>query len=123
MKLKETEIRIGNKLLFLGNEITVECISNLPKRKDMYWIKPIGMIESKIMHFSGVPLTVDNLEWLGFKYDESTHTYHWKHSHWLRVQMFPKGGGILLINGRQYRFLDYVHEVQNVFSALLKEEI
>ena len=117
------ELRIGNRVEILGEERVIETISNLPARGDMYWVGTKGLIDVKMIHVRPIPLTMDNLEELGFTYDESTDTFHWKHSHWLRVQMFPKGGGILLISGKQHTFLDYVHEVQNVFSTLLKENL
>jgi len=59
--IQANELRIGNNILLLGEVCTIECISNLPKRKEMYWIKTKEFIDTKIIHFKPIPLTEEIL--------------------------------------------------------------
>jgi hypothetical protein len=126
-----TDLRIGNLLFYNGFIVKVsEICSPKPLRDKRYsdkWILELfdgaGLITCTIDEVSPIDFTYEWLEKLGFKYDETPHNYHWKHSHWLRIQKFPGNGGIILIDGKQNRFLDFIHEVQNVFDILISSEL
>jgi hypothetical protein len=65
--MKANELRIGNYLEMLGKVRKIECISNLPARKEMYWLTCENMIDIKIIHFKPIPLTEDWLLRFGFE--------------------------------------------------------
>lgn len=125
------DLRIGNLLTYNGFTVKVsEICSPKPLKDKRYsdkWILELfdgaGLISCTIDEVLPIELTNEWLEKLGFKYDEKEHNYYWKHSHWLRIQKFPKEGGITLIDGKQHRFLDFIHEIQNVFDVLIRSEV
>jgi len=65
--MKPNELRIGNYLEMLGKVRKIECISNLPARKEMYWLTCENMIDTKIIHFSPILLTEKWLLKFGFE--------------------------------------------------------
>jgi len=110
--MKANEIRLGNYLEMLGKVRKVECISNLPARKEMYWLACENMIDTKIIHFSPIPLTE---EWL-LKFGFTENSYY----------NLKSTGGTDYIFGykkQNYTSLRYVHQLQNLYFALTGEEL
>lgn len=119
--MKAQDLRIGNlvkrtnkltkeKLII---ELTASCILDISANGEMssFIYEPINLTEKQVIDF-------------GFKNTDDYYEYYrYKHSHWLKVQVFPDGKGILLIDNKQHRFIDYVHELQNAFHILIKEEL
>jgi hypothetical protein len=121
--MKANELRIGNLITFLGETIEVECISNLPKRKDMYWIKPKGSLIAKEMHFRPIPLTE---EWLlNFEFERLPNTMTCNYSSKCgSVSVFKMPNGKIFADGffKDVK-LESVHQLQNLYFALTGEEL
>lgn len=81
-----------------------------------------NLFKVDIEDVSPIGFSYEWLKILGLKYDKDDHNYHFKHYHWLRIQKFPDDSGMLLIDGKQYKMLEYVHEVQNVAEVLMNTE-
>jgi hypothetical protein len=112
--MEAIELRIGNYVNLLGNNRQIECISKLPMRNTMYWIKCVDIIDTKIIHFK--PIKLDE-EWFlkcksnsifnnGFEYKKTS------------TGRFKIYAGMSLIT-----VIEFVHELQNLNFALLGEDI
>lgn len=106
--MEAKEIRIGNYLLFLGREVEVQGIYSLPDRPDMYWIKVPEYIESKIIHFKGIPLDSFTIARLGFKSFGNNYSLDG-----IVVNTRKRG---FIIN-KDVPPMEYVHQLQNYFYA------
>lgn len=120
------ELRIGNKLEFLGEEITVEGIDNLEGRSEMYWIKPIGMIPSKMIHFKRINLSEERLLELEFKKINGGIGWDSFRKGDFELVHVPTNKGNIIAYDRgngKYTYIFYLHQLQNLYFALIKEEL
>ena len=130
--IKVNELRIGNNILLLGEVCTIECISNLPKRKEMYWIKTKEFIDTKIIHFKPIPLTEEILLKCGFELtDVKTHSDNRPltkmfYKKTLLVQHHDNGLWSFIIMGYNIvrpEMSQFLHQLQNIYFALTNEEL
>jgi len=113
--MEANELRIGNYVELLGKVRKVECISNLPARKEMYWLTCENMIDTKIIHFSPIPLTE---EWLG--------KFNWngyKPLHFNSNFEIDKQGRLYCNGDYKGVNINYVHQLQNLYFALTGKEL
>jgi hypothetical protein len=114
------ELRIGNYLEMLGKVKKVECISNLPARKEMYWLTCKDMIDTKIIHFNPILLTEDWLLKLGFVKNDFDSHYEKGEFYievWEKDFVFRWNDFNIDIN------LNSVHRIQNLYFTLTGEEL
>lgn len=120
--MRANELRIGNYLELLGKIVKVEGVSNLPTRKEMYWIACNAFKDTKIIHFKPIKLTEEWLLKLGFI----------KSIGWDDFEYFDKNGvHIYVCNDGNDEWLEYemefkvksVHQLQNLYFALKNEEL
>lgn len=128
--MKAQDLRIGNAVMFLGEEVIVECIENLEGRTEIYWIKPKGMIPSKIIHFKGVTITEEALLRFGFKYAPCgiSGADMWQGlGFWSKDDIILRGDKKckypLKLQGYINSSYEYIHELQNLFFELTKKEL
>lgn len=121
--IQAQELRIGNYLELLGEVIKVEGIFNLPKRKEMYWIKSEGIIDAKIIHFRPIPLTEEWLLDFGFKDINNKSFKLLKHTHHDVMFRIFDGGAISYCEKNEYVLVKSVHHIQNLYFALTGEEL
>lgn len=125
--LKASDLRIGNKLLFLGDVVTFKNITEF-REDGIFWIKTFEpKIESKNFHFKPIPLTEEWLNKLGLnvnkwfcensycvvedKTDDTS--YGWC----MKVQNASHTKEI------EFGYFKYVHELQNLYFALTGREL
>ncbi len=117
MKIKN--IKIGSKLEFLGQEIVVEGIDNLEGRSEMYWIKPKGMIPSKIIHFRGVKLTREKLESYDFERRGDGNFYY---EDYIKLSLedddWDDAAFDVFIRGTYITCIEFEHQLQNLLDVL-----
>lgn len=120
--MKVQELRIGNYLELLGEIRKVEGIFNLPKRKEMYWIKCEGIIDTKIIHYKPIPLTE---EWLlKFVFDKDIDDFYLDINTVLFVSYNDDEFVHLKSNHLEtIASIKYVHQLQNLYFALTGEEL
>jgi len=130
--IQVNELRIGNNILLLGEVCTIECISNLPKRKEMYWIKTKEFIDTKIIHFKPIPLTEEILLKCGLQIREITvdgkQQKHYSDFRNIAIEVLSKDYLMLgLHKGHEHiepiRRVEYLHQLQNLYFALTNEEL
>jgi hypothetical protein len=114
------ELRIGNTVLFLGKEVVVEGIDNLEGRSTMYWIKPAGMIPSKIIHFKGAPVTEKWLLEVGFEEVDYAGGCFVKDNITIDMDDFH-----CIVNGEWIEDItfEFKHLLQNLFFSLTRKEL
>lgn len=118
--MKAQELRIGNYLELLGEIRKVEGIFNLPKRKEMYWIKCEGIIDTKIIHCEPIPLTE---EWLfklgGVKTTDSFggYLFYYPNCNAMRIKNNEWSSQHITVK------VEFVHQLQNLYFALTGEEL
>ena len=137
--MESNELRIGNYLEILGKVRKVECISNLPSRKEMYWITCKDIIDTKIIHFKPIALTDEWLFKFGFIKMKNYRTKQLGHSKydWFKDNTqffsiekhhsgdFNEGETFyptFTFNNCSFA-LQYVHELQNLYFSLTKDEL
>lgn len=125
--LKAYDLRIGNKILFLGDVVTFKNITEF-REDGIFWIKTFEpKIESKNFHFKPIPLTEEILLKCGFElkgiifrinngfanqfdvnYSLSRDIYYYdssKHGIYKEVE------------------IKYLHELQNLYWCLCGQEL
>jgi len=113
--LKASDLRVGNLLNLLGEIVKVECISNVFKRKDMYWISTEGLLPMKIFHFKPILLTEEWLNKLGYDLISENHFGVLGHLIWkIEGRFYCDKNGVQL---------KYVHQLQNLYFALTQREL
>jgi len=119
--MKATEIKINNLVWILGEERKVETISNLPARGDMYWVGTEGLIDVKMIHVRGIPLTEEKLLELGF---EKVLDFFTKHagSNVMSIYCFESFSRVQIVT-QTICSIKYVHELQNLYFAITGEEL
>lgn len=94
--MRAEELKIGNRVLFLGEVVTVECVDNLPERPDMYWLKVKEQpIKHKIFQFKPIPLTEERLLKMGFEKKQCI-TLDWKHEYVIKIDGYAWELGFLI---------------------------
>ena len=134
--MKNTELRIGNYVELLGNTTEIECISKLPMRNTMYWLKCKDYIDTKIIHFKPIPLTEEWLLKFGFEYTNECDEIKelvFKISDWLKFYFNNednyKSGCLFVgieetdIGSSNAVFIESVHQLQNLYFALTGKEL
>lgn len=117
--MKANEIRLGNYLEMLGKVRKVECISNLPARKEMYWLTCENMIDTKIIHFSPIELNKEWLLNLGFENIKDNDYYLYPFTYRQdKIRIGHKTSTRHLAND-----IKYVHQLQNLFFAITGTEL
>ncbi len=125
--IQANELRIGNNILLLGEVCTIECISNLPKRKEMYWIKTKEFIDTKIIHFKPIPLTEEILLKCETRFNGIRH----RAEIWIQGECFEfivdKDKFHLEFTGGEgvsySKPIYFLHQLQNLYFALTNEEL
>lgn len=134
--MKATELRIGNYLELDGSICRVETIDKsggvVSVEEDSEWID--------WFQFSPIPIKEEWLLQLGFKYEDrdlryySTKTFGDHKEYWIEICFLPTGKHIIYLHTDNsakhliipypiYKDINYVHELQNVFYWLSKEEL
>ena len=99
------DLRIGNYILDGGGNI----VKVTPQR--------IADIDNKFVINNPIPLTEDILLKCGFERIESK--WRLKNGyHWIQVNLYS-----YFINHIQHGLIEYLHELQNLYFALTKEEL
>lgn len=131
-----TDLRIGNYLEMLGEVRKVECISNLPARKEMYWLTCENMIDTKIIHFYPITITEEWLLKFGFvksdndlfeltiKKDDSCISDLWCRSEsGLKISLNVFDRNTEEQVDLKFEYLKYVHQLQNFHYILTGSEL
>jgi len=119
--MEANELRIGNYLEMLGKVRKIQCISNLPSRKEMYWLTCENMIDTKIIHFKPIQLTEEWLLKFGAK--------ELKPKRGVLKELVLKKVRIEMSNSGNFYYknskliLESVHQLQNLYFALTGEEL
>ena len=118
------DLRLGNKLLFLGDVVTFKNITEI-REDGIFWIKTFEpKIESKNFHFKPIPLTEDWLLKFGF---ELKGFYRLKVTSFLELCWKPHDNTLNLQTEKngftEYSKCKYVHELQNLYFALTGSEL
>ena len=123
--IKPNDLRYGNKLLFLGEEVTFEFVDQI-REDGVFWIQ---VKERKIAHknfqFKPIPLTEEWLFRFGFEKVED--------DDYLEIKLFSSlkilwlGYLAIEINGYFTALSEkeqvYVNQLQNLYFALTGEEL
>ena len=113
--LKASDLRIGNKLLFLSDAVTFKNITEI-REDGIFWIKTFEpKIESKNFHFKPILLNEEWLAKLGYDLISENHYGVLGHLIWKIEDRFYCDK-----NGMQ---LKYVHQLQNLYFALTGSEL
>ena len=115
--IKANELRIGNWVLFIKKITQVES-----------W-----MFIQGVKHITPIPLTPEILEKCGFKADENYDFYFDMQTHGLEIRCMTDGFYPTYIQHPEMSCdmrqsvslerINYVHELQNLFFVLHKEEL
>ena len=118
------DLRLGNKLLFLGDVVTFKNITEI-REDGIFWIKTFEpKIESKNFHFKPIPITEDWLLKFGF---ELKGFYRLKVTSFLELCWKPHDNTLNLQTEKngftENSKCKYVHELQNLYFALTGREL
>ena len=124
--IKANELRIGNKLNFLGDVVTFKNITEI-REDGIFWIKTFEpKIESKIFNFKPIEITEDWLLIFGFKKRKNRHLFHWENKIVISEYkdefenfFYPKTGYDIRFSNE----IKYVHQLQNLYFALTGAEL
>ena len=124
--IKANELRIWNKLNFLGDVVTFKNITEI-REDGIFWIKTFEpKIESKNFHFKPIPLTEEWLLKFGFKKRKNRHLFHWENKIVISEYkdefenfFYPKTGYDIRFSNE----IKYVHQLQNLYFALTGAEL
>jgi hypothetical protein len=116
--IKPNDLRYGNKLLFLGEEVTFEYITNV-RDENVFWIKlKENRIEHKSFHFKPIPLTE---EWL-LRFGGKENGFEWQFKIGEFTVCFEKRNDKFYYTGgegvQMSRNIEFVHDFQNLVYAL-----
>jgi hypothetical protein len=113
------DLRLGNKLLFLGDVVTFKNITEI-REDGVFWIKTTEpKIESKNFYFKPIPLTEEWLFKLGFINDRVLEFYR---NDFTDSTIIIDYNFICLL-GYSHVKLKYVHQLQNLYFALTGSEL
>ena len=124
--IKANELRIGNKLNFLGDVVTFKNITEI-REDGIFWIKTFEpKIESKNFHFKPIEITEEWLLKFGFKKRKNRHLFHWENKIVISEYkdefenfFYPKTGYDIRFSNE----IKYVHQLQNLYFALTGAEL
>ena len=124
--IKANELRIGNKLNFLGDVVTFKNITEI-REDGIFWIKTFEpKIESKNFHFKPIEITEDWLLIFGFKKRKNRHLFNWENKIVISEYkdefenfFYPKTGYDIRFSNE----IKYVHQLQNLYFALTGAEL
>jgi hypothetical protein len=119
------ELRYGNKLLFIIDDVvTFKNITEF-REDGIYWIKTVEpKIEAKSFHFKPIPLTEEWLLKLGLeKIGIWTFSLNLAGNLDLIYYLGEKGWSIGLKSYSDFSNLKYVHQLQNLYFALTGKEL
>ena len=124
--IKANELRIGNKLNFLGDVVTFKNITEI-REDGIFWIKTFEpKIESKNFHFKPIEITEEWLLKFGFKKRKNRHLFHWENKIAISEYkdefenfFYPKTGYDIRFSNE----IKYVHQLQNLYFALTGAEL
>ena len=124
--IKANELRIGNKLNFLGDVVTFKNITEI-REDGIFWIKTFEpKIESKNFHFKPIEITENWLLIFGFKKRKNRHLFHWENKIVISEYkdefenfFYPKTGYDIRFSNE----IKYVHQLQNLYFALTGAEL
>ena len=125
------DLRLGNKLLFLGDVVTFKNITEI-REDGIFWIKTFEpKIESKNFHFKPIPLTEEWLIKLGFTWSIAHQGFFKKDFYYVIdfYETYPKVEGCIAFlnknhrNGEKLLSVKYVHELQNLYFVLTGSEL
>jgi len=129
-ELSYNELRKGNLLYFpfISGNVEVIGINAMYGANDHYFNKlsvmeGINMYYETIEVFKPIPLTEECLIKFGFKYDIETKTYHTPSFYWFSISLYAKDGAGFCIENVQYKFIEHVHQLQNLYFALTGIEL
>ena len=123
--LKASDLRIGNKILFLGDVVTFKNITEF-REDGIFWIKTFEpKIESKNFHFKPIKLTEEWLNKLGFfivetngKFEATLPNFRYN------IYWTKHTDGFLFCDGETALInFNYLHELQNLVFALGQREL
>lgn len=122
--LKASDLRIGNKLLFLGDVVTFKNITEI-REDGIFWIKTFEpKIESKNFHFKPIPLTEEWLLKFGLKKTEYKSQIIYdsglQNSTYIIID---ENNSSYFMWGAYLTSIKYVHELQNLYFALTGSEL
>ena len=122
--MKITELKVGNFVMILGKVREIEGLFNMPFRKDMYWVKCKGLIESKIFHFKPVPLTEELISLICGELNSEVGLYRIGMTDEYVVSFSLDNDMIYLGDDIEIRISETpLHRLQNIYSALTGEEL
>ena len=124
--IQASELRIGNKLNFLGDVVTFKNITEI-REDGIFWIKTFEpKIESKNFHFKPIEITENWLLIFGFKKRKNRHLFHWENKIVISEYkdefenfFYPKTGYDIRFSNE----IKYVHQLQNLYFALTGAEL
>jgi hypothetical protein len=130
------ELRYGNKLIFLDKVVTFKNITNI-RQDGVFWIDVLeDFIPQKSFHFKPIPLTEEWLLKFGFEKDESKDfmvNYHLKVNNDIFIQYEYDFSCALFADKKssidelgvlpRHTNSKYVHQLQNLYYALIGEEL
>ena len=119
--LKASDLRIGNKLLFLGDVVTFKNITEI-REDGIFFIKTFEpKIESKNFHFKPIPLTEEwllkldlkNIEHYCYELD-NIHINTKRELMWITTKCKRE---------LEFNIPEYVHQLQNLYFVLTGSEL
>lgn len=120
--LKASDLRIGNKLLFLGDVVTFKNITEF-REDGIFWIKTFEpKIESKNFHFKPIPLTEEWLLKLGFTKLDGCFGFETQRGNLIIEEDLCEITGDYNDIGFNSP-CKYVHQLQNLYFALTGSEL
>lgn len=122
--LKASDLRVGNKLLFLGDVVTFKNITEF-REDGIFWIKTFEpKIESKNFHFKPIPLTEEWLLKFGLKKTHYNNEIIYDSGHQNSTYIIiDENSSSYFMWGAYLTSIKYVHELQNLYFALMKREL
>lgn len=125
MAIKSEDLRIGNLLYFPFHKEVVEVVGLplLPDGKQGVQVKTQGAIlcEEFFEQFKAIKLTD---EWLGekLKFIRDKSRIQWIKDG-IRICLTPENRFVYPDAAHDYVYIDFVHELQNLFKELTKNEL
>lgn len=123
------ELRIGNKLIFRGQVVTVDAVYDNPDAGIVGIRGYETEFQNQAAEFSPIPITLDILEKCGFMPDMGGCSLQGDFWYLGLCDIdsndvhFTLAYGIGLLNEAAARHIKYIHQLQNIFFFLTGEEL